>query len=572
MPSIPRSQYADYVGPTTGDKFRLADTNLIGQIEKDYTVYGDENIYGGGKTARDGMGLMPGVTHEAGALDLVITNVIIIDPKVGIVKADIGIRDGKIAGIGKSGNPLMMAGVDPHMVTSANTEVISGEGQIATAGGTDAHVHMISPQQAYAALSNGITTQIGGGTGPTDGTNGTTCTPGPWNIQRMLQSYEGIPINVGLLAKGNSSLPHNLREQLEAGAVGLKVHEDHGTTGAVIDCALEVADDYDVQVAIHTDSLNESGFVEDTISAINGRTIHTYHTEGAGGGHAPDVIKVASLPNVLPSSTNPTLPYTINSVAELLDMVMVCHHLNPKVPEDVSFAESRVRAETISAETVLHDLGVISIISSDSQAMGRTGENFTRALQIAHHAKEKRGKLPEDSPENDNFRILRYIAKVTINPAIANGYSHMLGSLEVGKMADIVVWPISSFGAKHRLVVKGGLVSWAQMGDPNASLPTPQPVYYRPMFGAFGQALTQTRVNFMSQAAIDLGVPEKIGLQSPSVAVKRCRDVTKYDMVLNDVTPEIEVDPETFRVTVNGEWAYIEPAEVLPLAQLFYMV
>lgn len=572
MPSIPRSQYADYVGPTTGDKFRLADTNLIAQIEKDYTVYGDENIYGGGKTARDGMGLMPGVTHEQGALDLVITNVIIIDPKVGIVKADIGIRDGKIAGIGKSGNPLMMDGVHPNLVTSANTEVISGEGQIATAGGTDAHVHMVAPQQAYEALSNGITTQIGGGTGPTDGTNGTTCTPGPWNIQRMLQAYEGIPINVGLLAKGNSSLPHNLIEQLEAGACGLKDHEDHGTTPAVIDCSLQVADDYDVQVAIHTDSLNEAGFVEDTISAINGRTIHTYHTEGAGGGHAPDIIKVASQPNVLPSSTNPTLPYTINSVAELLDMVMVCHHLNPKVPEDVSFAESRVRAETISAETVLHDLGVISVISSDAQAMGRTGENFTRALQIAHHAKDKRGKLPEDSPENDNFRILRYIAKVTINPAIVNGYSHILGSLEVGKMADIVIWPISSFGAKPRLVVKGGLVSWAQMGDPNASLPTPQPVYYRPMFGAFGKALTQTRVNFMSQAAIDLGVPEKLGLESPCVAVRGTRSVTKYDMVLNDVTPEIEVDPETFRVTVNGEWAYIEPAETLPLAQLFYMV
>ena len=572
MPSIPRSQYADYVGPTAGDKFRLADTNLIAEIEKDYTVYGDENIYGGGKTARDGMGLMPGATQEAGALDLVITNVIIIDAKQGIVKADIGIRNGKIAGIGKSGNPLVMAGVDPHMVTSASTEVISGEGQIATAGGTDAHVHMISPQQAFAAISNGITTQVGGGTGPTDGTNGTTCTPGPWNIQRMLSAYEQMPVNVLLLAKGNSSLPHNLREQVEAGAGGLKVHEDHGTTPAVIDCSLQVADEYDIQVAIHTDSLNESGYVEDTISAINGRTIHTYHTEGAGGGHAPDIIKVASLPNVLPSSTNPTLPYTVNSVAELLDMVMVCHHLNPKVPEDVSFAESRVRAETISAETVLHDMGVLSIVSSDSQAMGRTGENFTRAFQIAHHAKEMRGKLPEDSDDNDNFRIKRFISKVTLNPAIAHGYSHVLGSLEVGKMADIVVWPIWSFGAKPRLVVKGGMVSWSQMGDPNASLPTPQPVYYRPMFGTLGKAQQQTRVNLMSQQAIDLGVPEKLGLESPCMAVKRCRDVTKQDMVYNDVTPEIEVDPETFRVTVNGEWAHIDPAESLPLTQLFYLV
>ena len=572
MPSIPRSQYADYVGPTTGDKFRLADTNLIAQIEKDYTVYGDENIYGGGKTARDGMGLMPGVTHEQGALDLVITNVIIIDPKQGIIKADIGIRDGKIVGIGKSGNPQTMDGVDPHLITSANTEVISGEGQIATAGGTDAHVHMIAPQQAWSALSNGITTQIGGGTGPTDGTNGTTCTPGPWNIQRMLAAYEDLPINVGLLAKGNSSLPHNLIEQIEAGACGLKDHEDHGTTPAVIDCSLKVADDYDVQVCIHTDSLNEAGFVEDTVDAINGRTIHTYHTEGAGGGHAPDIIKVASQPNVIPSSTNPTLPYTINSVAELLDMVMVCHHLNPKVPEDVSFAESRVRAETISAETVLHDLGVISIISSDSQAMGRTGENFTRALQIAHHAKEMRGKLPEDSPENDNFRILRYISKVTINPAIAHGYSHVLGSLEVGKMADIVIWPIWSFGAKPRLIVKGGLVAWSQMGDPNASLPTPQPVYYRPMFGAFGKATALGRVNFVSQASIDLGVPEKLGLESPCVAVRGTRTVTKYDMVYNDQTPDIEVDPETFKVTVNGEVAEIAPAESLPLTQLFYLV
>lgn len=571
MPSIPRSQYADLYGPTTGDKIQLADTNLIAEIEKDYTSYGDELVYGGGKTARDGMGAMPGATHDQGALDLVITNVIIIDAVLGIIKADIGIRNGRIAGIGKAGNPLLMAGVHPDMLVGAGTEVLSGEGQIATAGGIDAHIHMISPQQVYHALSNGITTHIGGGVGPTDGTNGTTCTPGPWNIQRMLAAYEALPINVGVLGKGNSSLPHSLAEQVEAGAAGLKVHEDWGTTPAVIDCALNVADEYDIQVAIHTDSLNEAGFVEDTISAFNGRTIHTYHTEGAGGGHAPDIIKVASQPNVLPSSTNPTLPYTINSVAELLDMVMVCHHLNPKVPEDVSFAESRVRAETISAETVLHDMGVISIISADSQAMGRCGENFTRALQMAHLNKERRGKLPEDSPDNDNFRIKRYIAKITTNPAIAHGIAHTVGSLEVGKMADIVLWPTWSFGAKPRLVVKGGHVNWALMGDPNASLPTPQPVYYRPMFGAFGLANQLNRVNFMSQAAIDNGVSEQIGLKSPAVAVKRCRDVTKYDLLYNDQTPNIEVDPETFKVTVNGEYAHIEPATSLPLTQLFYL-
>jgi urease subunit alpha len=571
MPSIPRSQYADLYGPTAGDKIRLADTNLIAEIEKDYTSYGDEFIYGGGKTARDGMGAMPGATNDQGALDLVITSVIIIDAVLGIIKADIGIRNGKIAGIGKAGNPLLMAGVHPDMLVGAGTEVLSGEGQIATAGGIDSHIHMISPQQVYHALSNGITTHIGGGTGPTDGTNGTTCTPGPWNIHRMLAAYEALPVNVGLLGKGNSSLPHTLVEQVEAGTCGLKVHEDWGTTPAVIDCALNVADEYDVQVAIHTDSLNEAGFVEDTISAFNGRTIHTYHTEGAGGGHAPDIIKVAGLPNVLPSSTNPTLPYTVNSVAELLDMVMVCHHLNPKVPEDVSFAESRVRAETISAETVLHDMGVISMISADSQAMGRCGENFTRALQMAHLNKERRGKLPEDSPDNDNFRIKRYIAKITINPAIAHGVAHTVGSLEVGKMADIVLWPTWSFGAKPRLIVKGGHINWALMGDPNASLPTPQPVYYRPMFGAFGMANQMNRVNFMSQAAIDKGVSEQIGLKSPAVAVKRCRDVTKYDLLYNDQTPDIEVDPETFKVTVNGEYAHIDPATSLPLTQLYYL-
>lgn len=571
MLSIPRRKYADLYGPTVGDKIQLADTNLLAEIERDYTVYGDELVFGGGKSARDGMGMLPGVTNRQGALDLVITNVVIIDAVLGIIKADIGIRNGKIAGIGKAGNPQLMAGVHPDMLVGAGTEVLAGEGQIATAGGIDSHIHMIAPQQVYDALSNGITTHIGGGVGPTDGTNGTNCTPGPWNIQRMLAAYEAMPVNVGLLGKGNSSLPQTLVEQIEAGVCGLKIHEDWGTTPAVIDCALGVADDHDIQIAIHTDTLNESGFVEDTISAINGRTIHTYHTEGSGGGHAPDIIKVAGLPNVLPSSTNPTLPYTINSVAELLDMVMVCHHLNPKVPEDVSFAESRVRAETVSAETVLHDMGIISMISSDSQAMGRCGESFTRALQMAHHAKSQRGKLAEDSPDNDNFRIKRYIAKVTINPAFTHGIAHTVGSLEVGKMADIVLWPTWSFGAKPRLIVKGGHVNWALMGDPNASLPTPQPVYYRPMFGAFGMANQLNRVNFMSQAAIDRGVPEQIGLRSGAVAVKRCRDLTKYDLMYNDQTPHIEVDPETFKVTVNGEHAHIEPATSLPLTQLYYL-
>ena len=571
MPPISRARYVDLYGPTTGDKVRLADTNLIAEIERDYTVYGDELAFGGGKTARDGMGMTPGVTNASGALDLVITNAIVIDPVLGIIKADIGVRDGRIAGIGKAGNPLLMDGVHPDMVTGAGTEVIAGEGQIATAGGIDSHIHMISPQQAYAAISNGITTHIGGGTGPADGTNATTCTAGPWNIQRMLLACEALPVNVGLLGKGNSSQPDVLREMVEAGACGLKDHEDWGTTASVIDCSLRIADEYDIQLAIHTDTLNEGGFVDDTISAIDGRTIHAYHTEGSGGGHAPDIIKIAAHPNVLPSSTNPTLPYTINSVAELLDMVMVCHHLNADVPEDVAFAESRIRAETIAAETVLHDLGVISMISSDSQAMGRAGENFTRAFQMAHHCKEQRGKLAEDSPDNDNFRILRYLAKLTINPARTHGIAHTVGSLEVGKLADIVLWPAWSFAAKPRLIIKGGMINWALMGDPNASLPTPQPVYYRPMYGSFGRANALGRVTFMSRASIDLGVPEKLALASPVAAVKRCRDITKADMLHNGLTPEIEVDPERFKVMVNGEHATIEPASRLPLAQLYHL-
>jgi urease alpha subunit len=571
MTAIPRRQYVDLFGPTTGDRFRLADTNLICEIERDLTVPGDEAVFGGGKSIRDGMGQMPGITNAAGALDLVITGAVVMDPLLGIVKADIGIKDGQIAGIGKAGNPLIMDGVDPALIIGAGTDVISGEHLIATPGGIDSHIHLISPQQVYTALSNGITTHIGGGSGPTDGTNATTCTPGPWNIQRMLGAIEGLPINYGLLAKGNSSLPETLREQVEAGACGFKDHEDWGTTPAAIDCSLSVADEYDVQVAIHTDSLNESGFVEDTIAAIDGRTIHTYHTEGAGGGHAPDIIKIAGESNVLPSSTNPGLPYTINSVAELLDMVIVCHHLNPGVPEDVAFAESRIRAETIAAETVLHDLGVISMISSDSQAMGRAGENFARAFQMAHHCKDQLGPLVGDGDRNDNNRVLRYLAKLTINPALAHGCAHVVGSLTPGNLADVVLWPIWSFGAKPKLIVKGGLVNWALMGDPNSSLPTPQPVFYRPMFGSYGLANPQSCVTFMSRAAIDLGVPEKLGLQRRAVAVRSCRTVGKKDLVRNAATPRIEVDPETYRVTVDGAVASIEPAARLPLTQLYYL-
>ena len=574
MAVIPRKQYTDLFGPTVGDRVQLADTNLIIEIEKDYAAasYGDEIVYGGGKSARDGMGADPLASQTQGALDLVITNAIVMDAIIGIVKADIGVKDGLIVGIGKSGNPQTQDGVDPKLVVGPGTEVIAGEHLIATAGAMDAHVHFVSPQQAYSALSNGITTLFGGGTGPTDGTNGTTCTPGAWNIHRLLQAWDDLPVNVGIHGKGNGSLPQALIEQIEAGAGGLKVHEDWGTTPAVLDQALSVADEYDVQVAVHTDSLNEAGFVEHTISAINGRTIHTYHTEGAGGGHAPDIIRIAGQPNVLPSSTNPTLPYTVNSIDELLDMVMVCHHLSYDSPEDVAFADSRVRAETISAETVLHDLGIISMFSSDSQAMGRIGESVTRAFQTAHHCKDQRGKLPEDAEGNDNFRVLRFLAKVTINPAIAHGISDYIGSLEPGKMADIVLWPIDSFGAKPKMVIKGGLINWALMGDPNASLPTPQPVYFRPMFGAFGQALNKTRATFMSKISIEKGVPEQIGLKSQILPVTGTRSIGKKDMVRNSATPVIEVDPETYKVTVDGEPAHIEPAQSLPLTQLFYLV
>ncbi|CAM5652320.1 urease subunit alpha 1 [Streptomyces avidinii] len=573
MAVLSRKQYTDLFGPTVGDRFHLADTNLVVEVEKDHNEghYGDEAVYGGGKSIRDGMGQDPQATNLQGALDLVITNVVVMDAILGVVKGDLGVKDGFIAGLGKAGNPHTQSGVHPKLVIGPGTEVISGEHLIATAGGIDTHIHFIAPQQAEHGLSNGITTMIGGGTGPSDGTNGTTCTPGPWNIGRMYQAVEDLPVNVGLLGKGNGSLPEALVEQVEAGVCGLKVHEDWGTTPAALSRALDVADAYDVQVAVHTDTLNESGFFEDTRSAIDGRTIHTFHTEGAGGGHAPDIMRVAGEPNVLPSSTNPTLPYTVNSVDELLDMVMVCHHLSHDIPEDVSFADSRVRAETIAAETVLHDEGVISIFSSDSQAMGRIGESWTRAFQTAHHCKDQRGKLDGDTERNDNFRALRYLAKITINPAIASGTADHIGSLEPGKLADIVLWPIGSFAAKPKMVIKGGLINWALMGDPNASLPTPQPVYYRPMFGAYGKARQATRVSFMSQAAIDLGVPQKLGLDSKVLPVRHCRTVGKQHMVRNDALPVIKVDPETYKVTLDGVPATIEPARELPLNHLFYL-
>lgn len=570
MSSISRQQYADLFGPTTGDKIRLGDTDLYIEIEKDLRSYGDEAVYGGGKTLRDGMGMDNQLTGFAGSPDLVITNVTIVDARLGVIKADVGIKDGLICGIGKAGNPSTMDGVTPSLAIGPSTDAISGEHLILTAGGNDGHVHMISPQQAYAALSNGITTLWGGGVGPTDGTNGTTITSGVWNMEMMMRAFDALPINVGLLGKGNSSGIAPLVEQINAGAAGFKIHEDWGTTPGAIRSALTVADDMDVQVCIHTDTLNEAGFVENTIAAFEGRTIHTYHTEGAGGGHAPDIIRVASLQNVLPSSTNPTLPYGVNSQAELFDMIMVCHNLNPKIPSDVAFAESRVRAETIAAENVLHDMGAISIISSDSQAMGRVGESFLRAIQTADCMKKARGKLPEDAPGNDNFRVLRFVAKVTINPAIAQGVSHLIGSVEVGKLADLVLWDPALFGAKPKYVIKGGMISWAPMGDPNASLPTPQPVIYRPMFGAFGSALHKTCITFTSRAAYENGVADRYGLQRRVEPVYRTRQVTKRDMVRNDATPLIEVDPETFAVRVNGVHATVPPAASIALNQLHF--
>jgi len=570
MPTISRKEYTSLFGPTTGDKIRLGETDLYIEIEQDLRGYGDESVYGGGKSLRDGMGANNQCSRDQGVLDLVITNVTIVDAKLGIIKADVGIKDGLISGIGKSGNPAIMSGVTPRMTVGLSTDAISGEHLILTAAGIDSHIHLISPQQAYAALSNGITTFFGGGIGPTDGTNGTTVTAGPKNMRAMLRAWEGIPVNIGLLGKGNAYSKAPLEEQIIAGAVGLKVHEDWGATPNSLRHALRTADDMDIQVSVHTDSLNEAGYVENTIAAFEGRTIHTFHTEGAGGGHAPDIIKVASQPNVLPSSTNPTLPFGINSQAELFDMIMVCHNLNPNVAADVSFAESRVRPETIAAENILHDMGVISMFSSDSQAMGRVGENWLRLVQTAHAMKIARGKLPEDNPNNDNFRVLRYVAKITINPAITQGVSHILGSVEVGKMADLVLWEPQFFGAKPKLIIKGGMINWSLMGDPNASLPTPQPVFYRPMFGAMGKTLQDTCVTFVSLAALADGVKEKAGLERQVVAVNNCRNISKHDLIRNSATPHIDVNPETFAVKVNGVHATCQPIHTAVMNQKYF--
>lgn len=570
MAKITREAYCDLFGPTVGDKIRLGDTELYVEIERDLRGYGDEVVYGGGKTLREGMGQSNGATSREGSLDVVITNVTIIDPVLGVVKADVGIKDGLIAGIGKAGNPDTMCGVCPELVTGASTDAISGEHLILTAGGIDGHVHLIAPQQAETALSNGITTLIGGGVGPTDGTNGTTITSGVWNVERMLLAIEDMPVNVGLLGKGNCSSERPIAEQLEAGCCGLKIHEDWGSSPEAIRTALKVADRYDVQVAIHTDTLNESGFVEDTIAAFEGRTIHTYHTEGAGGGHAPDLLKVAAMHNVLPSSTNPTLPFGINSQAELFDMIMVCHNLNPKIPSDVAFAESRVRSETQAAENMLHDLGVLSMVSSDSQAMGRVGESFMRTFQMASYMKQVCGRLKEDSPGNDNFRVRRYLAKITLNPAICFGISDYVGSIEKGKVADLVLWEPAMFGAKPKMVIKGGMISWANIGDPNASLPTPQPMLYRPMFGARGMQLRRSCISFLSEAACAGSVREKLGLERCVKPVRRTRQLTKEQMYLNGECPAIEVNSETFEVRINGEVVSLKPTEQVALGQLYW--
>jgi urease subunit alpha len=570
--SIPRRTYADLYGPTKGDRVRLADTDLIIEIEKDFTAYGDEITFGGGKVIRDGMGQSSTAVREGqhGALDLVITNAIVLD-HWGIVKGDIGIKNGRVVKVGKAGNPDTMEGVDPELIVGASTEVIAGEHLMVTAGGVDSHIHFISPQQVYAALSSGITTMIGGGTGPATGTAATTCTPGAWNLARMFQAVEQWPVNFGFLGKGNCATEAPLAEQIEAGACGLKLHEDWGTTPATIDVCLKVADKFDVQVAIHTDTINEAGFLESTVNAIAGRAIHTYHTEGAGGGHAPDIIRIASLPNILPSSTNPTRPFTVNTIAEHLDMLMVCHHLNPQVPEDVAFAESRIRPETIAAEDVLHDLGVLSMISSDSQAMGRVGEVIIRTWQTAHKMKVQRGALPEDSARNDNFRAKRYLAKYTINPAITHGMSTEIGSIEPGKLADLVLWRTAFFGVKPEIVLKGGFIAWSVMGDANASIPTPQPVLYRPMFGSYGSVPAQTSIIFQSQRAMELNLPQKMGLKKVAKAVSNCRQVGKKDMLHNSSTPSIEVDPETYEVRVDGSVITCEPAVRLPLAQRYFL-
>jgi urease subunit alpha len=570
---LTRKQYTDLFGPTKGDKIRLGDTDLMIEVEKDYLTYGDECVFGGGKTIRDGLAQTPGITNANGALDFVITNAVVLDPVIGIAKGDIGIKDGKIAGIGKAGNPLTMDNVDRNMVVSACTEATAGEHTICTAGHFDTHIHMISPQQYIDGISGGICNMIGGGTGPADGTNATTCTPGVFNTHRMMEAVEDTPMNWGFLGKGNDSHPSlaTQMEQIEAGNCGLKLHEDWGTTAAVLDAALRAADLTDTQVAIHTDSINECAYLEDTVNAIDGRVVHSYHTEGAGGGHAPDIMAIAAHPNVLPSSTNPTRPYTVNTVDEHLDMLMFCHHLNPSVPEDVAFADSRIRAETIAAEDVLHDEGILSMYSSDSQAMGRIGEVVSRAWQTADKMKKMKGKLKEDTGENDNFRAKRYIAKTTINPAITHGVADYLGSLEVGKYADIVMYGTPFFPAKPKMVFKGGFIAWSIMGDPNASLPTPEPVFYRPMFGALGKAVKKTCFTFTSRAASSLGVPQKLGLEKVILPVRNCRTIGKKDMMWNDQTPDIKIDPETYEVKVNGKIATVDPAKELSLAQRYFM-
>ena len=565
---IPRRQYVELYGPTKGDKVRLADTDLIIEIEKDLLTHGDELVFGGGKSIRDGMGQASGISSSR-SLDLVITNAIVMDPLIGILKADIGIKDGLIAGVGKAGNPNVMDGVYNNMIVSSNTEVVSGEHTICTPGTIDTHIHFISPQQAIEAICSGTTTMIGGGTGPSEGTKATTCTPGPWNIHRMLESLEELPLNFGLLGKGNDSLQSSLIEQIEAGVCGLKLHEDWGSTPATIDAALKVADKSDTQVAIHTDTLNECGYVDDTIEAIAGRTIHTYHTEGAGGGHAPDIMKIAGEKNVLPSSTNPTRPFTINTLDEHLDMMMVCHHLNPAISEDVAFAESRIRAETIAAEDVLHDIGALSMYSSDSQAMGRVGEVTTRAWQTADKMKKMSGRLKEESNDNDNVRVKRYLAKLTINPAITHGIAEYVGSLQPKKIADIVMWTPQFFGIKPKLIIKGGFIAYSLMGDPNASIPTPEPVYYRPMFGAMGLAKYSTSVTFTSKLAIKNDLKKKLGLKKKLLPVNNCRNISKKDMVYNKLTPKIEIDPETYIVKVDGKIATTEPANKLSLSRLY---
>ena len=563
---IARQAYAEMFGPTTGDRVRLADTELWIEVEKDYTIYGDEVKFGGGKVIRDGMGQGQKLARDVA--DTVITNVLIVDAVQGIVKADIGLKSGMIAAIGKAGNPDVQPGVT--IAIGAGTEIIAGEGMIITAGGLDVHIHFICPQQIEEALMSGVTTMLGGGTGPATGTFATTCTPGPWHIHAMLSAAEAFPMNLGFLGKGNASLSGPLREQVEAGVIGLKLHEDWGTTPAAIDNCLTVADEMDVQVAIHTDTLNESGFVESTLAAFKGRTIHTYHTEGAGGGHAPDIIKAASLPNVLPSSTNPTRPYTVNTIDEHLDMLMVCHHLDPAIAEDVAFAESRIRRETIAAEDILHDLGAFSMISSDSQAMGRVGEVILRTWQTAHKMKVQRGSLKEDVARNDNYRVKRYIAKYTLNPAITHGIAHIVGSIEPGKLADLVLWKPAFFGVKPSLILKGGMIAAAAMGDPNASIPTPQPVHYRPMFGSFGGGL-KTSLTFVSQASLSNPDVQSLDLKKRLEPVKNCRKITKADMLHNSATPVIEVDTETYAVRADGELLVCEPAKILPMAQRYFL-